>query len=185
MAATQMGCLNTEEIERAFRDALKRATRLTMAGDRLQLLDVTGKRVAAFIARAQTSPPSIAPELLDRAHRLQSRTWDLEVERHESDPVRSTGPDARQMSGQVPARSNCEAVELHPVVHDQGRSCLPLADGRRRDLPVRTTQEEQAIGPACEAEGIGNTLGDFRQVRHDPVPQARQPAGSNIREALL
>ena len=55
---TQMACINTAESDRAFRDALKSATRWTTVGERLELFDVTGKRVAAFTARAQTPPSS-------------------------------------------------------------------------------------------------------------------------------
>jgi putative lipoprotein len=58
MVGTQMACLNTGEIERAFRDALKGASRLMIAGDRLELFDASGKPVAAFRAGAQTSMPS-------------------------------------------------------------------------------------------------------------------------------
>jgi putative lipoprotein len=55
MAGTQMACMNTGESERAFRDALKGAARLTITGDRLELFDATGKKVAAFTPRAQAS----------------------------------------------------------------------------------------------------------------------------------
>jgi heat shock protein HslJ len=62
VVGTQMACINTAaEIERAFRGALKDATRLTIVGDRLQLFDATGKQLAAFTAQAQTS--STAPGL--------------------------------------------------------------------------------------------------------------------------
>jgi len=70
MVGTQMACVDTGEIERAFRDALKVATRLTIVGDRLELFDVTGNRVAAFTARAQTSLPSTTPE-------LEGTSWQL------------------------------------------------------------------------------------------------------------
>lgn len=53
-----MACIDTGEMERPFRDALKGATRLTIVGDRLELFDGTGKRVAAFTAGTQASPPS-------------------------------------------------------------------------------------------------------------------------------
>jgi para-nitrobenzyl esterase len=50
MAATQMACLNTSGIEVPFRDALKNASRLTVAGDRLELFDAAGTRLAMFVA---------------------------------------------------------------------------------------------------------------------------------------
>jgi uncharacterized lipoprotein YbaY len=69
MAGTQMACPNTGEIERTFRDALNRATRLTVAGDRLELSDATGKRVAAFTA-GQTSLPSTSAGLTGTSWQL-------------------------------------------------------------------------------------------------------------------
>ncbi len=50
MAATRMACINAGDIDVAFRDALKSARRLTVAGDRLDLLDSADKRVAVFLA---------------------------------------------------------------------------------------------------------------------------------------
>src|SRR5262245_21140751 len=55
MAATQMACLNTSEIEGPFRDALNNASRLTVAGDRMELLDAAGTRLAIFAAARQAS----------------------------------------------------------------------------------------------------------------------------------
>jgi len=51
IAATQMACPNPTGFEDPFRDALKRATRLTIAGDRLELFDQKGTRLAEFMAR--------------------------------------------------------------------------------------------------------------------------------------
>ena len=56
IAGTLMACLKTAEIERAFRDALTSATRLTVVGDRLELSDTTGKRLAAFAGSPQAPP---------------------------------------------------------------------------------------------------------------------------------
>jgi heat shock protein HslJ len=50
MAGTRMACPDTGDIERAFGDALQRAARLTVSGDRLELLDAAGLRLAAFAA---------------------------------------------------------------------------------------------------------------------------------------
>jgi heat shock protein HslJ len=51
IAATQMACPNPPVFEGPFREALKRANRLTIAGDRLGLFDEVGTRLAAFMAR--------------------------------------------------------------------------------------------------------------------------------------
>jgi heat shock protein HslJ len=58
MAGTQMACLDPSGTEGPFRDALKGATRLTVAGDRLELFDAAGTRLAAFVAGNQASVPS-------------------------------------------------------------------------------------------------------------------------------
>ena len=55
MAGTQMACLNPNGTEAPFRDALKNASRLTVVGDRLELFDAAGTRLAAFQAGSQ--PP--------------------------------------------------------------------------------------------------------------------------------
>jgi putative lipoprotein len=67
---TQMACLNTGETDRAFRDALKSATRLTIVGDRLDLFDMAGRRLAAFAAGVQASPQPNSPRLAGTAWRL-------------------------------------------------------------------------------------------------------------------
>ena len=59
IAGTRMACINASaEIEQAFRGALQSATRLNVVGDRLELFDGTGKRVAAFSAVAQAPSPA-------------------------------------------------------------------------------------------------------------------------------
>jgi heat shock protein HslJ len=50
MAGTQMACVNPDGTEGPFRDALKSATRLTIAGVRLELFDAAGTRLAVFAA---------------------------------------------------------------------------------------------------------------------------------------
>lgn len=57
MAGTQMACVDIGDLDRAFKDALNSATRLTVAGDRLELFDASGKRLAAFAGRAPGSAP--------------------------------------------------------------------------------------------------------------------------------
>jgi len=59
MAGTQMACINMGETEGPFRDALKNASRLTVKGDRLELFDAAGTRLAAFVAGTK---PSAAPD---------------------------------------------------------------------------------------------------------------------------
>jgi putative lipoprotein len=51
---TQMACPGTGEIEQGFRAALKDANRWRIVGDRLELLDASGGRLAAFEGRAGT-----------------------------------------------------------------------------------------------------------------------------------
>jgi heat shock protein HslJ len=58
IASTRMACADVRDIDRAFEEALGRATRLTIAGDQLQLFDAAGQRVAMFEARLQPSPPN-------------------------------------------------------------------------------------------------------------------------------
>ncbi len=53
MLRTHMACVDTPDIERGFRAALEGASRWRIVGDRLELLDATGKRLAAFQARTQ------------------------------------------------------------------------------------------------------------------------------------
>jgi heat shock protein HslJ len=61
MAATQMACPKSSETEARFHAALKNASRLTVAGDRLDLFDAAGTRLAAFVAGSQPSPPANGP----------------------------------------------------------------------------------------------------------------------------
>jgi putative lipoprotein len=50
LAGTQMACPNTADTERGLRKALSGATRWSIVGDRLELLDSTGGRLAQFEA---------------------------------------------------------------------------------------------------------------------------------------
>jgi putative lipoprotein len=50
LAGTQMACPNTADTERGLRKALSEATRWSVAGDRLDLFDATGGRLAQFEA---------------------------------------------------------------------------------------------------------------------------------------
>jgi putative lipoprotein len=57
IAGTRMACSDSAEIEGAFQAALKGTARFRVASDRLELLDASGTRVAAFVPGAQVSPP--------------------------------------------------------------------------------------------------------------------------------
>ena len=104
VAGTQMACLNTGEIERAFRDGLKSATRSTIVGDRLELFDPVGRRVAAFTAGAQALP-STSP-------RLEGTSWQL-VKFQGSDDTALTPDDGAKYTiefgagGRLTARIDC------------------------------------------------------------------------------
>jgi putative lipoprotein len=56
IAGTRMACADSTEIEAAFQAALKGTARFRINGDRLELLDASGTRVAAFVPGAQGSP---------------------------------------------------------------------------------------------------------------------------------
>lgn len=51
MAATKMACLGTAAIERGFQAAIQRAKRVEVSGDRLELVDAAGAKLAVFEAR--------------------------------------------------------------------------------------------------------------------------------------
>lgn len=50
VAGTRMACSDTAEVERAFNDALARASRFAIVGDRLTLFDAAGVPLAVFAA---------------------------------------------------------------------------------------------------------------------------------------
>ena len=82
IASTAMACMNTGGIEHAFRDAIGSAIRLTLVGDRLELSDSTGKRLAVFLAGAQPTLPG-----------LSGTSWQL-VKFQGSDGMTLTADDA-------------------------------------------------------------------------------------------
>jgi putative lipoprotein len=57
IAGTRMACTDTAEVEAAFLAALKATARFRIAGDRLELLDASGTRVAAFVPGGQGPAP--------------------------------------------------------------------------------------------------------------------------------
>ena len=138
MAATGMACIGpAAEIERAFRDALKSATRLTIAADRLELLDGAGKRVGVFTARARASSQS-SPTA------LEGTSWQL-VKFQGSDGT-TLAPDDRakytiefSAGGQLIARVDC----------NRGRGTWKSAGTNQVELgPLALTRAE------CPAESL-------------------------------
>ena len=101
MAGTQMACMDTGAIESAFRDALKGAAKLKIAGDRLELFDASGTRMAAFDARAQAASPG-----------LEGTKWQL-VKFESSDDTTLTPDDRSKYTiefnpgGTLTARIDC------------------------------------------------------------------------------
>jgi len=70
MAGTQMACADTADIERGVRAALTGASRWRIVGDRLELFEGTGARLAAFQARSQTLPAATPSPLQGTRWRL-------------------------------------------------------------------------------------------------------------------
>jgi putative lipoprotein len=70
MAGTQMACPDSADIERGVRAALTGASRWVIVGDRLELFDGAGARLAAFEARSQTPGAATSPPLQGTAWRL-------------------------------------------------------------------------------------------------------------------
>lgn len=70
VAATQMACLHSSGTEEPFREALKSAARLTVAGNRLELFDAKGTQLAAFVAVSRTSTSASPPALAGTSWQL-------------------------------------------------------------------------------------------------------------------
>ncbi len=105
MAGTQMACVNPGGTESPFRDALKSATKLTVAGDRLELSDAAGTRLAVFAAGSQTAAASSSTNLAETA-------WQLVKFQGSDDTTRT--PDDRSKytiefgsGGRLTARVDC------------------------------------------------------------------------------
>lgn len=60
VAGTLMACADATGLEGAFRDALQKTARMTIAGDRLALLDAAGALLVRFAARDESSPSARA-----------------------------------------------------------------------------------------------------------------------------
>ena len=71
MAGTMMACVDSSGTEEPFHAALKNATRLTLTGDRLELFDTAGKRLAAFAAGTRpAAPPPLSSGLAGTSWQL-------------------------------------------------------------------------------------------------------------------
>lgn len=51
LAGTRMACMNADDTERPFRDALNKAARFVVSGNRMELFDGGGTRLAAFVLK--------------------------------------------------------------------------------------------------------------------------------------
>ena len=72
LAGTQMACVNAgAQTEGPFRNAVNTATRLTISGDRLDLFDAAGTRLASFVAGHEPALPPLA------ASGLAGTSWRL------------------------------------------------------------------------------------------------------------
>lgn len=102
MAVTRMACPDTTEIERAFQQALESTASLQIAGDRLELFDAAGTRLAAFAARRD-----------DRdVEKLEGTTWQLVRFEGGNDVVLMPGDPSRYTiefgtDGRLTARIDC------------------------------------------------------------------------------
>jgi heat shock protein HslJ len=142
LAGTQMACGDTGEIERAFHEAVKNTARLTVAGDRLRLLDSAGMQVALFAAGRQTAastPPSLA-----------GTSWQLV--RFEDGSGKALTPDDRAKytidfaaDGQLSTRVDCNRGRGTWAATDQAQLQLgPLALTRAQCPPG--SLHDQVVG---------------------------------------
>jgi heat shock protein HslJ len=103
LAATRMGCLKPSGTEGPYRGALKSASRFAISGDRLELFDATGTRLAAFVGSDQGPRTS---------QTLARTSWQL-VKFQGSDETTMTPGDRSKYTiefggdGQLIARVDC------------------------------------------------------------------------------
>ena len=129
LAGTQMACPDTAETERRFHSALKGTGHWRIAGNRLEFMGATGKPLAVFEGRAQTSPPSTPPTLAGTA-------WQLV--RFQGGDGKTVAPDDRAKytiefgaDGRLTARLDC----------NRGRGTWKSSGSSRLDLgPLATTR---------------------------------------------
>jgi heat shock protein HslJ len=94
LAGTRMACIGTGETERAFHDALQATSAWNITGDRLELMNAAGAKLAVFQARTPTA-----------ASPLEGTSWPL---------VRVEGGDGTVREPDDPARYGLGA--LRPVI---------------------------------------------------------------------
>jgi len=105
MAATQMACLKTSGTEEPFHAALANAARLTIVGDRLELYDAAGTRLAAFVAGNQAADSSSAGDLAGTSWQLVKFESSDDTTLTPDDPTKYTIEFAAD--GQLIARIDC------------------------------------------------------------------------------
>ena len=135
--STQTACVDAEESERGFRAALEKAARLTRAGDRLELFDATGKRVAAFTSGSTAS---------HGLHRLEGTSWQL-VKFRDGDGSTLTPDDPAKYTfefgpgGRLAARVDCN--QGGGTWRSRGGSQLQLGPLglTRKECPARALDE--------------------------------------------
>ena len=103
--ATLMACLHMNETEQPFRDALNKATRMTIAGDRLELFDASGARLAVL----SSGPP---PPIDTSKSGLNGTSWRLVKFQSMDDTVQTPDDRAKytielQDGGKLVARFDC------------------------------------------------------------------------------
>ena len=92
LAGTQMACVNPGGTEGPFRGALESATRLTIAGDRLELSDAAGTRLAVFAAGPSNREAvgNIRSYVVKDGHLFRSLMADGGI--YEFEPIAGTNP---------------------------------------------------------------------------------------------
>jgi META domain len=83
--------------------------------------------------------------------------------------ARPVGSDPREVPRWFAARSDRRALGRHPVVRDEGRPSVPLADGRRRHLRARTDETPRTLSRRRE-----------RQRSHQSQVAAGTAAGTSV-----
>jgi heat shock protein HslJ len=136
-AATRMACPDTTAIEQAFHAAMKSASRWRITGERLELLDAAGTRVAVFEARAQT--PSGA------SGRLLGTSWQL---------VRFQGGDDKTLTPDPKSRYTIEFRD--------GDQLLARIDCNRGGSTWKAAGSSLELGPLAltRAKCAGGSLHD-------------------------
>jgi heat shock protein HslJ len=123
IAATQMACVKTEEIEKRFRAALKGTAHWRIANDRLEFYGATGTPLAVFERRRATAAAG--------ADTLQGTTWQL---------VKFQGGDDRTLVPDDPAKYT---IEFAPG----GQLTARIDCNRGRGTWKATSEGQLELGP--------------------------------------